>query len=41
MNEWNNKIKTKTDSKLNPHECAMVNNFELYDIHAEGAEIEK
>ena len=29
------------DSQLNPHECTMLNDFELYCIHAERAEIEK
>ena len=34
-------IKKKTDSKLNPYECAMLNDFVLYNIYADIAEIEK
>ena len=29
------------DSKLNPYEGAMFNDFELYNIYPESAEIEK
>ena len=31
----------KTDSKLNPYECAMVKDFELYNVNTGSAEIEK
>ena len=37
--EWNNE--EKADSKLNPDECAMLNDFEIYIVHAESAETEK
>ena len=30
-----------TDLQLNPCECSMLNDFELYNINAESAEIEK
>ena len=35
--EGKNRDKQKTDSKLNPYECATLHNFKLYNIHAEGA----
>ena len=34
----NGMIKKKTDSELNPYECAMLYDFELHNIHAESAE---
>ena len=33
--------KEKADSKLNPYECTMLNDFELCNVHAVSAEIEK
>ena len=33
--------KEETDSMFNPYECTMLNDFELYSIHAESAAIEK
>ena len=31
----------KTDLKLNPYECAILSDFELYNTHAERDKIEK
>ena len=31
----------QTVLKLNTYECVMLNHFELYNVHAESAEIEK
>ena len=39
MNECENDDKPEIDSQLNPYECAMVNDFELYNVHTESAEI--
>ena len=39
MYECNDKY--QTDYKLNPYECAMLNYFELYNVYAESAKIEK
>ena len=39
--ECENDDKPQIDSHLNPYGCAMFNDFELYNIHAESAEIEK
>ena len=36
-----NDDKSHIDSQLNPYECAMLSDFELYNVHAESAEIEK
>ena len=36
---WNNK--KQADSKLNPHEWTMHNDFELYNVHAEREKIPK
>ena len=33
--------KQQTDSHLKPCECAMLNDFEIYNVHAKSAEIEK
>ena len=41
MYEYENNDKPQIDLKLNPYECAMLNDFELYNICAESAEIEK
>ena len=39
--ECENDDKQQIKSYLNHHECAMLNYFELYNVHAESAEIEK
>ena len=31
----------QTDSQLHPMKCGMLNDFELYNVHAESAEMEK
>ena len=41
MYECENDCKPQVDIQLNPIECAMLNDFELYIVHAESAEIEK
>ena len=41
MHECKNDDKPQIDSQLSPYECAVFNNFELYNIHAKSAEIEK
>ena len=41
MYECENNDKPQTDSQLNPYECAISNDFELYNIHSDNAEIEK
>ena len=33
--------KPKIDSQLNPYECAVLNDYELYNGHGESAEIDK
>ena len=33
--------KQQTDSQLNPYECAMLKDFELYNVHSQIAEREK
>ena len=33
--------KEQTDSQLNSNECAMLNDFEVYNVHAQIAAIEK
>ena len=40
MCECESDDKQKIDSQLNPYECAMLNDFEFKDVHAESAEIE-
>ena len=33
--------KLQIGSQLNPYECVMLNDFELYNIHAASAKLEK
>ena len=33
--------KQQIDSQLIPYKCAMLNDFELYNVHAESAEKRK
>ena len=33
--------KQQTDSKLKIYDCAILNDFELYNVHAESTEIER
>ena len=35
------KDKQQTDSKLNPNECTMLRDFELYNVHTDSTDIEK
>ena len=37
--EWN--CEENTDYKVNPNECAMCNDLELYNVHVESIKIEK
>ena len=41
MFECENDDKVQIDSQLSHYECPMLNDFELYNVHAERAEIEK
>ena len=41
MYECENDVKPQVDLQLNPYECAMLNDFELCNVHAESAEIDK
>ena len=36
--ECGNDDKPQVELQLNPYECAMLNDFELYSVHAESAE---
>ena len=36
-----NDDKPQIDLQLNHYECAMLNDFELYNVHAKSAESEK
>ena len=39
--EHENDDKPKVDLQINAYNCAMLNDFELYNVHAESAEIDK
>ena len=39
--ECENGDKPQVDSHLNPHECGMLTDFQLYNVHSESAEIGK
>ena len=41
MHECEKDDKQQNDLQLIPYECAMLHDFELYNDHAESAEIEK
>ena len=41
MYECENDVKLQVDLQLNPYECPMLNDLELYIVHAESAEMDK
>ena len=41
MYECENGDQLQVDLQLNTYKCVMLNDFELYNVHAESAEIDK
>ena len=41
MYECEHDDRLQIDSQLNPFECAMLDDFEFYNVHAESTDIEK
>ena len=41
MHECENDDKPQVDLQLNPYGCTMFNDFEIYNVHTENAEISK
>ena len=41
MYECENDNKSQVDLQLNSYKCALLNDFEVYNVHTESAEIDK